>query len=99
MSEKETYHKQVEARLEELEARINVLQAKAESAKAEAKVEYLETIETLRAQRRDLQERLQSLAEAGEEAWVGLRQGVDKGLDDLATALDQAADRIGRELA
>jgi hypothetical protein len=94
MDEREAYTEQARARLNELEAQIDLLQAKAESATADAKAEYLDTVKDLRSRGRELKEKIDDLAAAGEEAWSALRNGIDTAAGDLTQSLDKARHMI-----
>ena len=52
-----------------MDDQIGVLEAKAESAKAEAKVEYKEKLADLKAKRNEMNAKYDELADATEEKW------------------------------
>lgn len=91
MDTKEAYQEKTEAQLEELKARIGLMEAKAARAKAEAKVQYSEQIETLHRKRQGVEERLEGLQAAGSEAWRELAGGVDEAMASLQKAVASAA--------
>lgn len=85
--EKDRYEEKVEARISQVEARIHQMRAKADEAKAEAKIEYLNQLEKLEESREELRKRFDELRDAGENAWVQFRSGVDEALESLEKAL------------
>lgn len=91
---KEAYQEKTEAQIQELEARIDLVRAKANQAKADAKIEYAETLEDLRSKQADARRKLQELHGTGLGAWEDLKQGMDEALNDLENAVDQAVSRF-----
>ena len=66
---RKAYEEKIDAQLEEWNAQIALLKARADKAKAEAKIEYNETIETLQRRRDEAKAKLHELKTAGDEAW------------------------------
>ena len=88
---KSAYQQKADAQLKELEARINLWRAKAEQATADVKIRYQDQLEKLTARQSQVEAQLQQLREAGAEAWEKARSGVEGALNELRTAVDQAA--------
>jgi chromosome segregation ATPase len=94
-SVKEAYKKKQEARLEELKAQIQLLKARADKFGADAEITYKEQLRQLRNRREEAEERLAALRDAGLDAWVDLKSGVETALDDLQDAVKDATSRFG----
>jgi len=94
MEEKKTYQEKVEEKLKQFSDTIVELTGKVEELQAEAKVEYHEQIETLRAKQGTVRDKLKELEGAGDEAWEDLREGMEKAWKDLKYALDSAVSRF-----
>lgn len=88
---KQAYRKKIESQLQEWEAKIDVLRAKAEKSKAEAKVEYLDRIETLRRRQEALAGRARELKSSSDAAWNELKSGIERGMNDLKESIKQAS--------
>ena len=90
LEKKKAYQAKIEAQLKEWGARIDELMAKAETSRAELKVKYEKQIEDLRAKQDVVQQRLRELRESGEEAWEGVKAGMEKSVGELKGSLDRA---------
>ncbi|MFO7783880.1 MAG: hypothetical protein ACQET7_13380 [Thermodesulfobacteriota bacterium] len=97
MDEKrDAYIQKLRARMDEWNAEIDFLSAKADQAKAETKIEYLKRLEDLRAKRRDLQEKIVEVEQAGESAWEDLKQGLENSWTIFKTSLTKAKSEFER---
>jgi multidrug resistance efflux pump len=85
------FEEKLEARKKEMNAKINLLKAKADTAKADAKVEYYARIEALQHKRDTAGTKLQELKAAGDEAWEDLKAGTEKAWDEVKSAFHDAA--------
>ncbi len=95
MSEKrDAYVKKVQAKLDEWNAEIDRLEAKAESAAADARVQYEEQIAKAKASRDDLRQKLGEIRKAGDEAWQELKSGLDQAWDSLSAAVKSARSKF-----
>jgi len=94
METKTAYQEKMEAQLKEWSAKIGELAAKAEKAQADAKIEYQQQLEGLRAKQQEVEENLKKLRQAGEEAWEDWKTGVQKAWDDLQGAWESAVARF-----
>ncbi len=93
MSMKEAYEKKIEAQLKEWNADIDKLQARADSAEADAQLEYYQQIDDLRAKQEEAQTKLDELKEASDDAWEDLKAGVNSARDSLGDGLRSAISR------
>lgn len=94
MSMKEAYEKKLQAQLDEWNAEIDKLKAKADSAEADAQLEYYKQIEDLREQQLAARAKLSELRQSGEDAWEDLKAGIDSAWKSLGDAVRSAASRF-----
>lgn len=94
MSQKQAYEKKLRAQLNEWNSEIDRLKAKADSAEADAKLEYYKHIEKLRTRQEAARTKLEKLETASEDAWEDLKAGVESAWDDLGQAIRSAATRF-----
>lgn len=69
-------------------------QAKANEAEADAKIEYQDQIAALRERRDTAEKKLGQMQNASDAAWQDVKSGVDKAMDDLTNAFNNAAARF-----
>jgi len=89
-NKRKAYEEKLAAQLQEWNAQITLLKAKAETAKANAKIEYYSTLEVLQHKRDTAQAKLQELKEAGDEAWEELKIGAEKAWAEIKTVFHEA---------
>ena len=94
MDKKIAYLEKAEAQFKLLKAKIDELAAKADKMKAEAKIEYAEGMDALKAKQIDLKRNLKELNQAGAEASKELKAGVEKVLYDLKKAVESAVSKF-----
>lgn len=95
MSEKrDAYLQNLKAKMDEWNAEIDKIEAKADQAEAESKIEYEKQLEDLRAKRKDVEEKMAELQQAGDGAWEDLKAGIEIAWDSLGNALKSAASRF-----
>jgi predicted nuclease with TOPRIM domain len=81
-------------KLEAWNARIDELEVQASLLEAEARTRQQKRIEEIRRKRDELQERVDALGRAGDDARRDLEQGVSMALDALKEAFQSAASRF-----
>lgn len=91
---RKAYEEKVDAQLEEWSAQIALLKAKADKAKAEAKIEYFNTIEALQRKHDEASTKLHQLKTAGDDAWDDIKTGAEKAWDDVKTAFHEAVSKF-----
>ena len=97
MTEKrDAYVQKLKAKMDEWNAEIDKLAAKADQADAEAKIEYHKQLEDLRAKRKDLEDKIAELQQAGDGAWEDLKQGLENSWDILKTSFSKAKSEFER---
>ena len=95
MKEKrKAYEEKFDAQLKEWSAQIALLKAKADSAKADAKIEYYKAIETLQSKQNEAKTKLQELKTAGDGAWEDLKAGAEKAWAEVKAAYHDASSRF-----
>lgn len=91
---RKTYEEMIDAQLEEWKAQITLLKARADKAKAEVKIEYYKTIETLQCRQNEARAKLDKLKTSGDEAWEDLKTGAEKAWADVKTAFHDATSKF-----
>ena len=91
---RKAYEEKFDAQLKEWSAEIALLKAKADKARAEAKIEYYKTIETLQGKQNVARTKLQELRAAGDDAWEDLKTGAENVWTEVKTAFQGAATRF-----
>jgi chromosome segregation ATPase len=94
MNKKELYVEKFAARLKQWSAKIDEYQAKGEELEADAKIEYKKQIENLKVKMNELEKKIISLKEPGNEAWEELKTGAEKAWEELSEAVKKAADKF-----
>lgn len=94
MTDQSAYKQKRQAQLRQLDAEIDKLRAKAAEATADAKIELDRSLEEVRGHREALRSRLDELADAGEDAWTEVRDGVDAAWKRMRSAFDDASARF-----
>ena len=91
---RKAYEEKLDAQLKKWNAQIALLKAKAKNAKADAKIQYLETISALEQKRDMAKTKLQELKTAGDEAWDAVKTGAEKVWAEVKTAYHDAASKF-----
>jgi len=95
MSEtRDAYVMKMKAKLDEWNAEIAKLEAKAKQKEADARKDFDEQVENLKAKRNKANEQLEQMSSAGESAWNDLKAGVEKAAGALGDALNDARSRF-----
>ena len=88
---RKAYEEKLDAQLEEWKAQIALFMARADKAKAEAKIEYYQTIKALQHREDEARVKLHELSTAGDGAWEDLKTGTEKAWAEFKAAFDSAA--------
>jgi chromosome segregation ATPase len=91
MTDKELYQQKKQAQLDTWKAEVDKLKARASELSADAQLEMGKHIETLDGKIEEGKTKLSELAQAGEEAWPPLKEGVESAWDTLKSAVSDAA--------
>jgi hypothetical protein len=88
---RKAYEEKLDAQLEDWKAQIALFKARADKAKAEAKIEYYQTIEALQHRENEARVKLHELSTAGDGAWEDLKTGTEKAWAEFKAAFHSAA--------
>lgn len=94
MSEKESYRKKIEAKMEEWNAEIDKLEARAERAGADVQLEYYEQLKRLRALQEEARKKLEALDETGDDGWEKLKGDIEIATNAIERAVNMAGTRL-----
>jgi chromosome segregation ATPase len=91
---KKDYVQKLDAQLDKWKADIDKLKAEADSAGAEMRGEYRKQIDRLQKKRKEAEERIAEVRQAGAGAWEDLKAGVQRSRDSMDDALKTARSRL-----
>ncbi|WP_050527841.1 sll1863 family stress response protein [Pseudorhodobacter aquimaris] len=94
MDRKDAFQEKMQAQLDEWTAEIAKLRAQAEQAQADAKLKYLEEIDTLRAHQLKAEIKLKEIQDAQGEAWKDMQTGAEAAWDAMSDAMKSAWKRF-----
>lgn len=94
MSNKKAYQEKIEAELDLAMAKLNELRAQARSSAADVHIKYDKQIETLEKEVVAVKSKVKAMAEAGENSWEQLKNGVEHGWNALHSAVQDAVDNF-----
>jgi hypothetical protein len=92
--QKQDYSKQAQATLDDLSKKIDQLKEQAKIAKGEALTKIQTSLGDLKVKQDQAKQRLQELAASTGAAWEQVKTGVDKAVDDLHKAYNNAASQF-----
>ncbi|MBN2033275.1 MAG: hypothetical protein JW836_08370 [Deltaproteobacteria bacterium] len=96
MNHRDAYVQKLKAKMDEWNAEIDKLAAKADQADAELKIKYHKQVEDLRAKRKEVEDKIAELQQAGEGAWEDLREGLENSWEILKTSFTKAKSEFDR---
>ena len=97
MGEKrDAYVQQLKAKMKEWREEIDRLSAIAEQAEAQAKIEYQKRADELENNRKDFENKIAAVQQAGESSWEDLKEGVDSSWKILKMSLSEAKSEFER---
>jgi chromosome segregation ATPase len=82
------------AQLEQLDAQIDELESKAEREVTGANQSYDKQIQILNHKMANAQEKLKEIKKSGDEGWKELRQGVEKAMGEVDSAIKSVKSRF-----
>lgn len=94
MGEKELYQRKMRAQLDEWKAELHKLEAKAAGARADVQLEMNRRIQALQGKIEEGRTKLSALAEATDDAWESLKEGVESTWKSLRASLREAASKL-----
>jgi hypothetical protein len=90
MEDKKFYLQNLADQLHQWDVEIDELNARAGRVNAEAKTAHFNEIDNLRVKKEAAQSQMKQLREAGDEAWDGMKTGVEKSWTELTGAFASA---------
>lgn len=96
---RDAYVQKLKAQLDEWNAEIDKLAARAEKAGADKRIQYRQQLENLRAKRREIEDKLAELRDAGENAWEDLRIGLENSWEIFKASFEAAKTEFERGYA
>jgi len=91
---RKAFEEKFDAQLKEWSAEIALLKAKADKAKAEVKIEYYKTLETLQGKQDVARTKLKELRGAGDDAWEDVKAGAENVWTEIKAVFQNAASRF-----
>ena len=96
MNDKELYMRKLQARIDEWKADVDKFKAKASGASADVQLDMNQQVRVLERRIEDGKARLSELAEAGEDGWESIKDGIESAWDSLKSAATDASARFQR---
>jgi hypothetical protein len=91
---RKAYEEKIDAQLKVWNTEILLLNAKADKAKAEAKIEYYKTIESLQGMQDKARMKLQEIRTTGDDVWEDLKAGAENVWAEVNSAFQSAATKF-----
>lgn len=91
MNERELYQQKKQAQLDEWTAEVDRLRAEASGASADAQLELDREIEALEGKIEEGKTKLAEIAEASDDTWESIKDGVESAWDSMKFAFSDAA--------
>ena len=91
---RKAYEEKFDAQLKEWGAQIALLKAKADKAKADVKIEYYKTLETLQGKQDVARTKLKELRSSGDDAWEDVKTGAENVWTEIKAVFQNAASRF-----
>jgi len=86
----DAYKQKARAQIKEMKAKMQVFEAQAEKAGADMRVKYEKNLNDWRSRFDDIDMRLNKLSDSSKDAWEEIRTGIDKTMEELNKAIDNA---------
>ncbi|MCV2868441.1 hypothetical protein OEW28_07345 [Defluviimonas sp. WL0002] len=96
MDDKTAYRQKLEAKLDRWRAEIDKLEAQMAVANVDTRSEVRNLIVHLRKRQTEVQEKLEEMNKASSDAWKEMTHGIEKVLDDFATSVSKAIERVDK---
>jgi len=94
MSQKTIYQDKMTAKLREIDAEIERLKARAANKQIDTKNSVREKIDSIKENRKAVENKLNELNQKGEDAWSELRTGINNSWDELKSSVDEAVEKF-----
>lgn len=93
-TKKEIYRQKAQARFDQMNAQIEDLIARFNETKADAKLKIKNQFEDLTNQQETVEQKIEQVKNAGEDAWQDMRSGIDNAFDELENSYNQATRKL-----
>ena len=90
MKNKELYRQKKQGELDKWKAEVDKLKAKASIASADAQIEMNNHVNSLKKRIKENKTKLSKLADAGEEVWDEIKEGIETSWKTMRSALKEA---------
>ena len=94
MDKMDAYREKLEAQLKEWKTKIEMLEDKAAKATGETKTDLMRAIGELRQKKEVVKEKWSELQKEGSSAWDTMKEGLEKAVSELKSALDKVVSRF-----
>ena len=94
MERKDEYRQKLESLLNEWKSMVDQMEELSKKTTAQAKLEMLEAIETLKLKMDDVQKRLDEMRQTGDEAWEGLKKRSETAVYEMKSALERTMSKF-----
>lgn len=94
MISKDEYVRKMHSQLDQLSNEIDRLVDKRDQIEEAGRAEFAKHLEDLQRRRDEVRDRLQSIQQAGENAWEDMQSGLELAWEAIAQALDSARSRF-----
>ena len=94
MNDKQLYQQKKQAQLDEWKAEVDKLKAKASEASADAQLKLNKQVNALEGKIEDGKAKLAEIAEASDDAWESMKDGVESAWDSMKSAFRGAVDKF-----
>jgi uncharacterized protein with von Willebrand factor type A (vWA) domain len=98
MGTRDEYVKKMLVKLEEWNTEINTLSAKAEKVTANARHEFSEQIDSLKARQAAARQKVEELQHSGDGAWEDMKSGIEMAWSAMGEAIDSARSRFKKDV-
>lgn len=91
---RDAYVEMLKEQLDKWNTELDKLEAKADRTRTEGKLEYEKQMADLKERRKDLEDKIDEIQQAGEGAWEDLKAGVEIAWDALGDAIKSATSKF-----
>lgn len=84
------YRQKIDAQMKETKAKMMMLESEAEKSSADMQIAYQLKAGELKTRFKEIEKKLNQLADSSEDAWDEIRVGIDKSMNELRMALANA---------
>jgi len=90
----DAYKQKARAQIKEMQAKMQILEASAEKAGADMQIKYQKKLDDWKSRFNDIEMKLDKLSNSSEDAWDGIRDGIDSAMSELGDSLNNAKEQL-----